>query len=425
MKLFGKKDPTIVRMDESKVPDEIQKLETELKAKVAGQDRAINQFVRVHETYMAGLQREQKPLGVFLFVGPTGSGKTHVVETFADIQKVNLIKVDCAEFQREHEIAKLIGAPPGYVGGEVIPIFSKQAVEVDVKKDPRYNVVLFDEIEKANVSFHQILLGIMDKAVVTTGKNEKIDFSNTIVVMTSNLGSSAINSLLSDNSSMGFIEKPVAQAVQAEDIYKVAKKAVKSFFSAEFFNRLDRMVVFQPLSDEVFKMILEMELKKVQDMVLKADKFVSVDVSERGKAFLLKEGTSRELGARELRRTIDRFLTTKLTRAFATKVAVAGDMIVADVEPGADKMVLDISKGAMEMPVVDNGNNKLVIEPRKVYTEPENPKARDPYQGVVDPEFCGRCGFRWYDKHNCADLVDSAFEKFRRDMRDRDRRRKP
>ncbi len=426
MGLFGKKEPKIVRLDESIVPKEIQDLEAALKAKVAGQDRAVNQFVRVHETYMAGLQRKERPLGVFLFVGPTGSGKTHVVETFAAVQGVKLIKVDCAEFQREHEIAKLVGSPPGYVGGEVAPVFTKGAIEEKWDNTrPRYTVILFDEIEKAHVAFHQILLGIMDKAVITTGKNEKIDLSSTIVVMTSNLGSTAINSLLNDNSGMGFIEKDLNTNIQAGDIYKVAKKAVKSFFSSEFFNRLDRMVVFQPLSDDVLKRILDIELKNVQDIILKADKFVSVDVSERGKEFLLKEGTSRELGARELRRTIDRFLISKLTRAFATAATANGDMIMADVEPGADKMVLDISKDAMDIPLVDNAGNRLATEPRKVYIDPENPKSRDPYQGVKDPEVCGRCGFRWYDKHQCADLVDSAFEKFRRDMRDRDRRRKP
>lgn len=426
MGLFGKKEPKIVRLDESVVPKEIQDLEAGLKAKVAGQDRAINQFVRVHETHMAGLQRKERPLGVFLFVGPTGSGKTHVVETFAALQGVKLIKVDCAEFQHSHEIAKLIGSPPGYVGSEVPPVLTKEAIEEKWDNEhPRYTVVLFDEIEKAHVSFHQILLGIMDKATLTTGKNVKVDMSNVIVVMTSNLGSVSINNLLSDNSSMGFIEKSENKNIQDNDIYKVAKKAVRGFFSAEFFNRIDRMIVFQPLSEETLKIILDIELKNVQDLILKSDKFVSVDVSARGKEFLLKEGTSREFGARELRRTIDRYLISKLTRAFATKAAASGDMIIADVEPGAEKMVLDISKGAMEVPApaAPVNTTTAITSPRKVYTTPENPLSRGPYQGVKDPDFCARCGYRWYDKHNCSDLVDDAFEKFRQDMRNRNRRK--
>ncbi len=417
-----------MRLDESIAPKEIQDLETGLKAKVAGQDRAVSQFSRVHETYMSGLQRKNRPLAVFLFVGPTGSGKTHIVETFCDIQGVKMIKVDCAEFQHSHEIAKLIGSPPGYVGAEIPPVITKDAIEEKWDNEhPRYTVVLFDEIEKAHTSLHQILLGIMDKATLTTGKNVKVDMSNTIVVMTSNLGSTAINNLLGGNSGMGFIEMTENRSVQDNDIYKTAKKAVRSFFSAEFFNRIDKMIVFQPLSDEVLKRILEIELKNVQDLVLKSDKFVSVDVSSRGKDFLLKEGTSREFGARELRRTLDRFLISKLVRAFATKSAVNGDMILADVEPGDEKMVLDITKEAMAIPEPEKPANTgtAIMSPRKVYIEPENPLSRTPYQGVRDPDFCARCGYRWYDKHNCAVLVDDAFEKFRRDMGDRNRRRKP
>jgi ATP-dependent Clp protease ATP-binding subunit ClpB len=435
MGLFGGKKSEIVtkRLDESVVPEEIRELRNQMTSRVAGQGRAVDQFVRVQETIMAGMTAENRPLGVFLFVGPTGSGKTHVVETFGEIQDVTVIKVDCAEFQHSHEIAKLIGAPPGYIGGEVEPKINKSAIEAKwAKSKNKYSIILFDEIEKGNTSVHQVLLGIMDRGTMTTGKNVQVDLSKCIIVMTSNLGSGEVKKLLRTSGGYGFVErnKEVVGGELAldDEIYRASKDAVQKFFSPEFFNRLDRMVVFRSLTEETLRKILNIELERVQDRLLKANKFVFVEVSNRGKDFLIEEGTSKEYGARELRRTIERRLVAKLTRAFATLQAVSGDMIVADKEPGIDGLTLDIAKGVMEVPQADAPvtTTAIVKKPKKTYIDPEDKNLPKPEPGKLDPEYCRRCGFRWYAAHLCFDLLDSpsssALELYRREQ---EKRRKP
>jgi ATP-dependent Clp protease ATP-binding subunit ClpB len=433
MGLFGSKKPAIVtkRLDESIVPSEIQELQQLMTDKVAGQGRAVNQFVRVHETVLAGMTPEKRPLGVFLFVGPTGSGKTHVAETFAEIQDVTLIKVDCAEFQHSHETAKLIGAPPGYVGGETQPIINKDAIEAKwAKSKNKYTIVLFDEIEKGNAALHQILLGIMDRAVMKTGKNVEVDLSRCIIVLTSNLGSGEVKKLLRTSGGYGFgvRDKEVTDGGELaldDEIYRASKDAVKKFFSPEFFNRIDRMVVFRALSEDTLRKILNIELERIQDRLLKANKFVFVEVSNRGKDFLIQEGTSKELGARELRRTIERRLVSKLVRAFATLQAESGDMIVADKETDIDGLTLDIAKGVMEIPqpaAAEPTTTAVVKKPKRAYIEPEDKNLPKPAPGSVDPEYCARCGFRWYPAHLCFDLLDGPLDTYRRDQ---ERRRKP
>jgi ATP-dependent Clp protease ATP-binding subunit ClpA len=415
-------------MDESIVPDEIVKLEQDLSDRVAGQDRAIKQFVRMHEFVLGGLTPQDRPLGVVLLVGPTGSGKTHIAETFCDIMKISLIKVDCAEFQQSHEIAKLIGSPPGYLGHkDTKPVITKEAITKRWSEPnaPKYSMILFDEIEKAHNAFHQILLGIMDRGTLTLGTNETVDLKNCIIVVTSNLGSGEVKKLL-QTGGYGFVKKNEGTSVSGElaldeDIYRASKDAVKKFFSPEFFNRIDLMVVFRSLTEDVLRRILDIELKIVQDRVLKAGKFIHIDVTNRGKELLIAEGTSKEYGARHLRRSIERFLVSKITRALTTKQAQPGDMILADHEPGAKGLVLDIAKGAMEIPQPTEKPvcTAIVKKPKHAFINPEDRQAASPYRSAIDPEYCGRCGFRWYDKHLCADLTDSPLSRFRKKMDER------
>lgn len=431
MGLFDRKKSIVTKkLDDSVVPDEIKKLEEQMASKVAGQSRAIQQFVRVHETVLAGLAPVDRPLGVLLFVGPTGSGKTHVAEVFSEIQDVTLIKIDCAEYQHSHEISKLIGAPPGYVGGDIVPKINKETIEAKWKdgKGPKYSVILFDEIEKGHNALHQILLGIMDRGTLTSGRNVTVDLRNCIIVMTSNLGSGEVKKLLQTSGGYGFVKKKVevkdtsSELSLDEDIYRASKDAVGKFFSPEFFNRIDRMVVFRALTDDVLRKILEIELTRLQDRILKSGKFISVDVSERGKDFLIKEGTSKEFGARELRRTIERFLVVKLTRAFATKQAADGDMVLADKEEGTESLSLDITKGVMEVPKIENESTSITKKPKSVYIAPETPGLLFPRRGEIEPDYCARCGYRWYDAHQCYDLVDDPLETFRREQ---EKKRKP
>ncbi len=426
MNLFGNKPKVVTkRFDESVVPDEIAKLKECMVAKVAGQDRAVEQFVRVQETILSGLASADKPLGVFLFVGPTGSGKTHVAETFSEVQDLTLIKVDCAEFQHSHEIAKLIGAPPGYVGREVEPKINKKAIEAKWEKSKnKFSVVLFDEIEKGDRALHQILLGIMDRGSMTNGNNEQVDLKKCIIVMTSNLGSGEVKKLLQTSGGYGFgvrgREEVKGETALDSEIYRASKAAVQRFFSPEFFNRVDRMVVFRSLSEETLRRILNIELDRVQDRILKANQFVSIEVSERGKDFLIQEGTSKEYGARELRRTIERHLVSKITRALATRQAQSGDMIVADKEPDTKGLTLDIAKNIMDTPEVLE--SRPVKQPESTFVIPEKPNLLKPEQGADNPKYCARCGFRWYTSHLCFDLLDSPLDTYRRDQ---ERRRKP
>jgi ATP-dependent Clp protease ATP-binding subunit ClpB len=392
--------PLTIKLDESKVPDEVQKLEEYLRSKVIGQDRAIKQFVRAYEVFLSEMKHPDRPLGVLLFLGPTGVGKTRVVEVFAEYlwkSKDALIKLNCAEFQAAHEISKLIGAPPGYVGHKETKdnddkqIFTKTRIEKYWNQGPKFTPILLDEIEKAHSAFHKLLLGIFDRGELTTGHNEKIDFRNTLIVMTSNLGARDVSSFLG-NRQYGFQTTNSKSSDQVDqEIYKISKEAVKSFFDPEIVNRIDRTVVFRPLSNDDLGKILAIELDLIQDRIIAAKKFIILDVSQRAKNFLLSEGTSKEYGARELSRTIERFVISKITRAFSTKQAVNGDMVLVDVEPEAKEVSLEIMKGVIDFP--------------DSWVRPEAP---GPFESSYKPGRCGRCGAVWQPTHQCQSGVTSS-----------------
>jgi ATP-dependent Clp protease ATP-binding subunit ClpC len=392
--------PLTVKLDESKVPDEVQKLEEYLRSKVIGQDRAIKQFVRAYEVFLSEMKHPDRPLGVLLFLGPTGVGKTRLVEVFAEYlwkSKDALIKLNCAEFQAAHEISKVIGAPPGYVGHKEVKenddkqIFTKTRIEKYWNQGPKFTPILFDEIEKAHSAFHKLLLGIFDRGELTTGHNEKIDFRNTLIVMTSNLGAKDVNSFLGDRR-YGFQTTSSQTSDQVDqEIYKISKEAVKSFFDPEIVNRIDRTVVFRPLNSDDLGKILNIELDRIQERIIAANKIIILDVSQRAKNCLLSEGTSKEYGARELSRTIERLLVSKLTRAFSTRQAINGDMVLADVEQESKEVSLEIMKGVIDLP--------------ESWIRPE---ALHPFESAYKPGRCGRCGSIWQTDHQCQSGITSA-----------------
>src|SRR5262249_14714903 len=214
-----------------------------------------------------------RPIGTMLFLGPTGSGKTRVVEAAGEVlfgDANAMVKIDCAEFQHSHEIAKLIGSPPGYLGHrETSPLLTQENLNRMHTDELKLSLVLFDEIEKASDSLWQLLLGILDKATLTLGDNRHVDFSRTIVIMTSNLGAREMSELVSDH--IGFAPTKVIKRDNDSDvdqqIYRTASAAARRRFSPEFMNRIDKVVVFRSLQKHHLREILELELQGIQDRV--------------------------------------------------------------------------------------------------------------------------------------------------------------
>jgi ATP-dependent Clp protease ATP-binding subunit ClpA len=318
--------------------------ETGLRDRVVGQDRAIRAITSLYQVFQAGLTNSTRPLGSMLFLGPTGSGKTHVVEAAAEIlfgDRNAVIKIDCAEFQHSHEIAKLIGSPPGYLGHrETSPLLTQENLErYRTERDP-FTLVLFDEIEKASDSLWQLLLGILDKATLTLGDNRRVDFSQTMIFMTSNLGAKEMSDLITG--SIGFAPAKGGKMAAEEldqKIYRTASEAAKRKFSPEFMNRIDKIIVFRSLKHQELCQILDLELKAVQRRVDEGTgaRFL-ISVSDSAREFLLNEGIEYRYGARHLKRAIERFLVNALANLSATGQLRVGDVVVVDLNEETQKL---------------------------------------------------------------------------------------
>lgn len=316
-----------------------------LRRKIIGQDEAVSQLVNVYQMVSAGMSGPGRPIANLLFLGPTGSGKTRLVEAAAEIlfgSRTAFVKIDCAEFQHSHEIAKLIGSPPGYIGHkETAPVITQEILDRQHTDKLKLSLVLFDEIEKASDALWQLLLGILDKATLTLGDNSKVDFSRTIVFMTSNLGAGEMSRLASG--SIGFAPPPTDEdAVQVDrKIYRVAVDAAKRKFSPEFMNRIDKVVVFRTLNREQLRSILEIELADVQRRVIdtQAERAFVFHCTDAAKDFLLKEGTDPRYGARHLKRAIERHLVFPLSGLMSTDQIQLGDRVTVDVSPAGDGLI--------------------------------------------------------------------------------------
>jgi ATP-dependent Clp protease ATP-binding subunit ClpA len=314
-----------------------QEFEDGLRARVIGQDRAIKSLVSVYQVFQAGMTNPSRPLGAMLFLGPTGSGKTHAVEAAADIlfgDRNAVIKIDCAEFQHSHEIAKLIGSPPGYLGHrETSPLLTQENLDkYRTERDP-FSFVLFDEIEKASDSLWQLLLGVLDKATLTLGDNRRVDFSQTFIVLTSNLGAKEMSELITG--SIGFAPSKGSSMVEDQldqKIYRTALEAAKRKFTPEFMNRIDKVVVFRSLRHAELCRILDLELAAVQHRIDEGSgaRF-SFTVTNAAKEFLLAEGIEYRYGARHLKRAIERFVVNPLASLSATGQASLGDVVIVDL----------------------------------------------------------------------------------------------
>jgi ATP-dependent Clp protease ATP-binding subunit ClpB len=312
--------------------------EDAMRHRIVGQEEAVEALADLYQVFCAGLHSPARPVGNLLFLGPTGSGKTRIVEAAAEIlfgDSRALIKVDCAEFQHSHEIAKLIGSPPGYLGHrETHPLITQEALAKSHTEQLKLSFLLFDEIEKASDSLWQLLLGILDKATLTLGDNRRVDLSQTMIFMTSNLGGAEITELIAGG--MGFVQ-PIDKPVDRldEKVERAAIEAARRKFSPEFINRLDKLVVFHPLKRDELDEVLQIELGQVQKRVLDSTtRPFLFRVTTEGRQFLLEEGTDQRYGARHLKRAIERYLVCPLSRLLATAQVRSGDVLLVDRHPG-------------------------------------------------------------------------------------------
>jgi ATP-dependent Clp protease ATP-binding subunit ClpA len=326
-----------------------EQFESELAARVIGQERAVRRMSGLYQIFLAGMQSPNRPIGTMLFLGPTGSGKTRIVEAAAEVlfgDANAVLKIDCAEFQHSHEIAKLIGSPPGYLGHrETSPLLTQENLNRFHTETTKISLVLFDEIEKASDSLWKLLLGILDKATLTLGDNRRVDFSNTIVIMTSNLGAREMGELMSGG--IGFA-RPTAKEARLnidvdQKIYRTAVDAARRKFSPEFMNRIDSIVVFRSLKDEHLKQILDLELEAVQKRISSnAGTKFTFQCSDAAKKFLLDEGIDPRYGARHLKRAIERSIVHSLANLVTTDQVMTNDVIEIDLS--ADTRTLEFSK---------------------------------------------------------------------------------
>src|ERR1700693_1700755 len=313
---------------------ESQEFEAALRQKIVGQEEGIRAVVDLYQVFCAQMCAAGRPVGNLLFLGPTGSGKTRIVEAAAEIlfgDPRAVIKVDCAEFQHSHEIAKLIGSPPGYLGHrETHPLITQEELSKYHTDKLKLSFLLFDEIEKASDALWQLLLGILDKATLTLGDNRRVDLSQTMIFRTSNLGGGEITELMTGG--MGFVQ-PSDKTEDKLDmkVEKTAQGAAKKKFSPEFMNRLDKVVVFHPLRQEQLEEILQIELGMVQQRVLDTGRGQFLfRVTPPARRYLLQQGTDMKYGARHLKRAIEKFVVYPLANLLATEQIHFGDMLVVD-----------------------------------------------------------------------------------------------
>ena len=331
--------------NKSKKPsvDPVEDLTSVLSQKVVGQPTATRVIVPYIQMFQAGLAPEGRPVGVFLLLGPTGTGKTKTVEALAEVlhgTEKNVLKVDCGEFQMEHEVAKLIGAPPGYLGHrETQPMLTQQKLNAVTSEKCSLSLVLFDEIEKAAPSMTRLLLGVLDKGILRLGDNSTVNFEKSLVFLTSNLG--AREMMREINPDFGFQSvKGVERSDLTSKLQAIALVAVRKRFSPEFVNRIDCIITYQPLSAESLAAILDKQIADLQNHVNTrlANRSFTLEVPQDAREFLLKKGTSPEYGARELNRTIHRHLTQPLATLVATNQVSPGSRVGVEVAEDGDKL---------------------------------------------------------------------------------------
>jgi len=292
-----------------------------------------------------------RPIGSFLFLGPTGTGKTRLVEAIAESLVGDgraMIKVDCAEFQHSHEIAKLVGSPPGYLGHrETHPLLSQEVLDQYHTEKVKLSFVLFDEVEKASDALWNLLLGVLDKATLTLGDTRRVDFTQTMIFMTSNLGAGEMSSILRPR--LGFTagdkeREQLAGTLDEETTDKISRAGVEAArrrFTPEFMNRLDKVLVFRPLGEPELRKILNLELNLLQQRIFSSSTPTPFffALTAPAKEFLLREGTDLKYGARHLRRAMERELVNPLSNLIASGQVRGGDLVSIDFDSAGNSLL--------------------------------------------------------------------------------------
>jgi ATP-dependent Clp protease ATP-binding subunit ClpC len=328
--------------------EKLLNLEAVLHERVVGQDEAIKSVAKAIRRARSGLKDPQRPTGVFMFLGPTGVGKTELAKTLAAYlfgNETHLVRIDMSEYMEKFSVSRLVGAPPGYVGYDE----GGQLTEI-VRRRP-YSVILLDEIEKAHTDVYNILLQIMDEGRLTDSQGRTVDFRNTIIVMTSNLGSEQINKT---KRSLGFVEEDTVES-EYKDIKQQVMSAVKKAFKPEFINRLDDVIVFHPLTKNQLKNIISIQLSDLKSRL--EERNLTLSVKESAIDFLLEKGYDSVFGARPLKRAIQRYIEDPLSEELLKGKYEEGDKILVTHKKSKDNLSFrrsPKSKKQMEKKVVNS-----------------------------------------------------------------------
>jgi len=328
------------------IPEPAEDLTSIMSSKVVGQPNVINVIVPYIEMFQAGLAPENRPVGVFLLLGPTGTGKTRTVEALAETlhgSSRNVLKIDCGEFQMEHEVAKLIGAPPGYLGHrETQPMLSQQKLTSVTSDKCGLSLVLFDEIEKAAPSLTRLLLGVLDRGVLRLGDNSVVNFEKSLVFLTSNLGAREMMREISPDFGFASATASGTREDLTQKLQGIAIVAVRKKFSPEFINRIDHVITYRPLDAESFSAITDHEIASLQNHVNTrlGNRCFTIEVPFETRQWLIERGTSAEYGARELKRTIHKNLTQPLATLVAKNQIEPGSRVRVEIDPGRASLTL-------------------------------------------------------------------------------------
>ncbi|MFB3855306.1 MAG: AAA family ATPase [Vicinamibacterales bacterium] len=343
--------------DEQTQPDcapvEPGSLLEQLSKRIVGQPSAIDRIVPYLQMYRAHLSPPDRPAGIFLLLGPTGTGKTRTVEALAEIlhgSARQLLKIDCAEYQSDHEVAKLIGAPPGYVGHrETKPLLTQERLAAVTSQRCGLALVLFDEIEKAAPALTALLLGVFDRATMRLGDNTRVNFERTLIFLTSNLGAREMTKVVRPGIGFQGVERRSPESI-ADRMQAIGIEAVRRRFSPEFVNRIDAVITYRPLDQKALGAIVDHHIDELRQHVRNrlADRSFDIEVTPAARRFVLERGTSEEYGARELKRTIHRVLTQPLAALVAEGLVAPGGRVVVDLAERAEELAFGVTTGAFE-----------------------------------------------------------------------------